>query len=343
MKAIGSFKGEPITDSDSLVDVEVPTPDLAEHDVLVEVKAVSVNPVDTKLRAGAPSQKEPLILGFDAVGIVVKTGSNTTKFSKGDRVWYSGTTKRPGSNEAYQAVDERLVAKAPRSLTDEAAAAMPLTSITAYELLFEKMGANFGQLANPGKTLLIVNGAGGVGSVLSQLAKWAGFTVIATASPANFDWLRANGVDQPIDYHDDLETQVQGLGHHFVDAAVILYDVPSYYDAVTKLVAPGGHIGAIVGTQAKLNMEQLKSKSLSLDWEYMFAKGDFDFRMETQGEALRQIAQLVDNNFVHTTLSRTIDSGLNAKNLREAHQVVEEGHVVGKVVVSGPFNGQVNE
>ena len=335
MHAVGFFEGLPINEERSFIDEKKIVPNLESRDVLVKVKAVSVNPIDTKLRKNSIKRNALRVLGFDAVGEVVDTGKEVEKFKIGDRVFYAGTTTRAGSNQEYQAVDERIVALAPKKLSDEGAAALPLTSLTAYELLFEKFGLIPEEGANKGKKILVINGAGGVGSVLNQLAHWAGLEIYATASPENFEWLEKLGVDHPIDYHDDLKDE---LGVQKVDYIAVLFDITHYLGQIKHMINPFGHVGTIVGIHDALDISDWKNLSVSFDWEYMFAKTDYNYQIETQGQALKVIARLADEGQLKTTLSKVYSDGINAVNLKKATKDVETGHMLGKVVISGPFN-----
>lgn len=320
MHAVGFFEGLPINEERSFIDEKKIVPNLESRDVLVKVKAVSVNPIDTKLRKDSIKRNALRVLGFDAVGEVVDTGKEVEKFKIGDRVFYAGTTTRAGSNQEYQAVDERIVALAPKKLSDEGAAALPLTSLTAYELLFEKFGLIPEEGANKGKKILVINGAGGVGSVLNQLAHWAGLEIYATASPENFEWLEKLGVDHPVDY------------------IAVLFDITHYLGQIKHMINPFGHVGTIVGIHDALDISDWKNLSVSFDWEYMFAKTDYNYQIETQGQALKVIARLADEGQLTTTLSKVYSDGINAVNLKKATKDVETGHMLGKVVISGPFN-----
>ncbi|MGI1808210.1 zinc-binding alcohol dehydrogenase family protein [Pediococcus pentosaceus] len=335
MHAVGFFEGLPINEERSFIDEKKIVPNLESRDVLVKVKAVSVNPIDTKLRKDSIKRNALRVLGFDAVGEVVDTGKEVEKFKIGDRVFYAGTTTRAGSNQEYQAVDERIVALAPKKISDEGAAALPLTSLTAYELLFEKFGLIPEEGANKGKKILVINGAGGVGSVLNQLAHWAGLEIYATASPENFEWLEKLGVDHPIDYHDDLKDE---LGVQKVDYIAVLFDITHYLGQIKHMINPFGHVGTIVGIHDALDISDWKNLSVSFDWEYMFAKTDYNYQIETQGQALKVIARLADEGQLTTTLSKVYSDGINAVNLKKATKDVETGHMLGKVVISGPFN-----
>ncbi|WP_429949940.1 zinc-binding alcohol dehydrogenase family protein [Enterococcus sp. AZ101] len=339
MHVIGFFEGLPIEDSQSFIDEKEGIPDLEPRDLLIKVKAVSVNPVDIKLRQDTLKRNALRVLGFDAVGEVLAIGKEVEKFELGDRVFYAGTTTRAGSNQEYQAVDERIVALAPKTLSDEEAAALPLTSLTAYELLFEKFGLIPEENANQGKSILVINGAGGVGSILNQLAHWAGLTIYATSSPENFEWLKKIGVDYPLDYHKDLRSSFRELGVLDVNHIAVLFDITRYLDQIRYLVKPFGHVGTIVGIHEPINLSEWKNLSVSFDWEYVFAKTDHDYAIETQGQVLGVIADLANKGKLTTTLSKVYSDGINAANLKRATKDVESGHMLGKVVVSGPFNG----
>ncbi|MFD2308076.1 zinc-binding alcohol dehydrogenase family protein [Enterococcus termitis] len=341
IKAVGFYEGLPLEEQASFVDAYSTVPNLEPRDILVKVKAVSINPVDTKLRQTAKKKAELTVLGFDGVGEVVAIGENVEKFSVGDRVFYAGTTKRAGSNQEYQRVDERIVALAPKGLSDEAAAALPLTALTAYELLFEKFALLPKENANRGKTILVINAAGGVGSILTQLAKWAGLTVYGTASLAKFNWLEEHGVDHSIDYHQDIKEALAKIGVTSVDYSAVLFDVRPYFDLLVELLAPFGHLGTIVGLDSPIDIACLKDKSISFDWEYMFAKTDYAYRLESQGEILALVAKLMDQGKLTSTLSKSYKEGINAVSLKQATAEVESGHMQGKVVVSGPFNGSI--
>ncbi|EUJ28518.1 NADPH:quinone reductase related Zn-dependent oxidoreductase [Listeria floridensis FSL S10-1187] len=338
MQAVGFYEGLPIDDPESFIDLEKEIPVPGEHDILVKVKAVSVNPVDTKLRQGTEKSSAFRVLGFDATGEVVATGERVSKFKVGDRVFYAGTTTRDGSNQEYQVVDERIAAHAPAKLSDEEAAALPLTSLTAYELLFDKFGLIPEKNANKGKRILVINGAGGVGSVLNQLANWAGLEIFATSSPKTFDWLQKVGVDHPIDYHDDLAASLEKAGAKQVHYIAVLFDITRYFDQIQNLIEPFGHVGTIVGIREPLDLSAWKNLSVSFDWEYMFAKTDHDYQIETQGNALALIAKLADDGVLDTTLSKVYTEGIRADTLKQATRDVETGHMLGKVVISGPFN-----
>ncbi|MTD42046.1 zinc-binding alcohol dehydrogenase family protein [Erwinia sp. CPCC 100877] len=338
MKAVGFYEGLPIDNEKSFVDAWQPIPEPKARELLVKVKAVSVNPVDTKLRQTTKKQAALRVLGFDGVGEVVALGNEVENFKLGDRVFYAGTTTKAGSNQEIHLVDERIAALAPANLTDAQAAALPLTALTAYELLFEKFGLVPKENANAGKTILIINGAGGVGSILSQLAHWAGLEIFATSSPKNFHWLQKNSVDYPVDYHQEIKPQIENKNVQYLDYIAVLFDIHSYLELSAELIKPFGHVGTIVETEKALDMNGLKNKAVSFDWEYMFAKTDYNYRVATQGEILQKIAELVELGKLKSTLNTHYTDGINAKNLKAATAQVETGREHGKTVISGPFN-----
>lgn len=337
MKAVALTRYLPIDDPGSLLDVEldVPTPDA--HDLLVRVEAVSVNPVDTKVRAPKPQvEAQPRVLGYDAAGVVEAVGSDVIDFQPGDAVYYAGDITRPGSNAQFQRVDARLAAHKPASLDFAQAAALPLTAITAWELLFQRMPYAFDG-GGEGNSLLVIAGAGGVGSIAIQLAKLAGFTVIATASRVQtVEWCKALGADHVIDHRQPLAPQLQSLGFDSVDAAINLADTDRYWDALGELLAPQGHIGLIVEPSGALKIgDPYKAKCIGIHWEMMFARPRFRTAdMAEQGRILARVAELVDAGRLRGTLTDTL-SPIDAANLREAHRRLESGRTVGKLVLSG--------
>ncbi|GAB6092156.1 zinc-binding alcohol dehydrogenase family protein [Furfurilactobacillus curtus] len=341
MKIIESFATSTIGDAKAMVDATKSVGEIGANDVLVQVKAVSVNPVDTKLRQGLTDETAPKILGYDATGIVLQAGANVTNVAVNDRVYYAGTKSRDGANAEQQVVDARLVAQAPTTLTDAQAAALPLTSLTAAEVLFEKIGFTAKANANQDQKLLIINGAGGVGSMAIQLAAWAGVQVTATASRAEtIDWVKHLGATQVFNHREPLQPQAQAAGIEFFDAILILFNTDAYFETAAQLIKPFGHIASIVGNQRPLALGQIKNKAASFDWEYMFAKSDYQVDLASQGRWLEKIANLMDEHVLKTTLTKAITTGINAQNLRAAHQLVEANQMVGKIVVTGPFNGE---
>ncbi|MFD1671343.1 zinc-binding alcohol dehydrogenase family protein [Agrilactobacillus yilanensis] len=321
-----------------LQDVEINMPILEAHDVLVEVAAVSVNPVDYKRRQGGNHVGE--VLGYDAVGTVAALGEKVSNLAVGQRVYYAGDASWQGTFAEYHAVDQRLVALAPQSLDDAQVAAMPLTGLTAMEILHDKLGNKLVAGVAEGKSLLIINGAGGVGSVLTQLAHWLGYTVIATASPKNHSWLREHGVDFPVDYHDDIEAEIHALGIKYVDTIVNLFNAGSYVDESIALVRPFGHIVNINRAGTTFPTDQLQAKSVSLDWELMFTKSQYGYDMSSQGALLRTLAAFLDQGTVKSTTTAQFNGGITAANVDKAHALLSSNQTVGKIVVTqGVANG----
>lgn len=316
------------------IEITQPMPQPGEHDLLVEVKAVSVNPVDTKVHAGLSKNglQAPRILGWDASGIVKVVGASVTQFKAGDEVWYAGDITRPGSNTTHQLIDARIVGHKPQSLDWAAAAALPLTALTAWEGLFERLHI---QDAGSDKTLLIIGGAGGVGSLAIPFAKHnSQIKVIATASREDSaQWCRDRGADLVVNYRD-LKGELAKHDIKFVDYIFILNDTDGHWDAVSELIAPQGHICTIVENDHPLDQSKLKSKSAALHWEFMYTRSMYQTAdMARQGEILNEVAKLVDAGVVESSLSETLHS-LSVESITEAHRKVLDGHMRGKVVVA---------
>lgn len=337
MKAVALTHYLPIDDPRALIDVELPRPAAGGRDLLVRVEAVSVNPVDTKVRAPKPQvESEPRVLGYDAAGIVDAIGESVTGFNVGDRVYYAGDITRPGSNAEYQLVDARIAGHAPKSMDLADAAALPLTAITAWELLFQRMPFD-SEDGGKGKSLLIIAGAGGVGSIAIQLAKRAGFTVIATASrPETSQWCRAMGAHHAIDHHQPLPAQLQTLGFADVDAVLNFADTDHYWETVGEILAPQGHVGLIVEPSGALRIgDPYKSKCIGIHWELMFTRSRYKTAdMGEQGKILNRVAALIDAGELRGTLTEKL-SPISASTLREAHRRLESGKTIGKLVLSG--------
>lgn len=335
MNAIGYKEYLPISDQNSLFDFETEKPQLKEHDLLVKVEATSVNPVDIFTRKG---QKDvllnPKVIGYDAYGTVMEVGSKTDLFNVGDKVFYAGAYDRPGSNSEYQAVDERIVGHAPNKLSIEESAAMPLTALTAWESLFEQMNININDENNSNKSILIINGAGGVGSIATQLAHFAGLKVIATAgNDSTKEWELNHGVDFVVDYHNDLEKQIHDLGYDYVDYILELVNLDYYWSTITNLIAPFGKIVSTTGSGSDLDFSYLKNKMVSFGWEWMYTKSWFQSaKMITQHQILDEVSSLLDDGKIKSTLTKTFKP-INAKNLRQATELVENNHMIGKVVI----------
>ncbi|HJR72358.1 MAG TPA: zinc-binding alcohol dehydrogenase family protein [Luteimonas sp.] len=338
MKAVALTRYLPIDDPQSLIDVELPKPDApAGHDLLVRVEAVSVNPVDTKVRSPKPQvETHPKVLGYDAAGVVEAVGESVTRFKPGDAVYYAGDITRPGSDAQFQLVDERLVGAKPDSLDFAQAAALPLTAITAWELLFQRMPFD-AENGGSGKSLLVIAGAGGVGSIAIQLARRAGFTVIATASrPETVEWCKAMGAHHVVDHRQPLAAQLAALGFVTVDAAINLANTDRYWDALGELLAPQGHVGLIVEPSGALKIgDPYKAKCIGIHWEMMFARPRFKTPdQDEQGRILGRVAALIDAGELRGTHTETLGK-IDAANLREAHRRLESGSAIGKLTLAG--------
>jgi zinc-binding alcohol dehydrogenase family protein len=334
MKAIGYRDTLPITDPQSLEDVELPAPTPRPRDLLVRVSAVSVNPVDTKIRrARKPADGNVEVLGWDAVGRVEAVGNEVSKFKVGDRVYYAGAINRPGTNSELHVVDERIVARAPQSLDDAAAAALPLTSITAYELLFDRLRVP--KNGGDGQTLLIVGGAGGVGSMLIQLARQlTKLEIIATASrPETRQWCLDLGAHAVIDHREPLSSALKAAGIGQVDFVAALTQTGHHFEQIVESLKPQGALAVI--DDDPFDVMKLKMKSISLHWELMFTRSLFETPdMGEQGRLLAEVAELVDGGRIRTTVNHHLGT-INAENLRRAHALIESGKAQGKVVLAG--------
>lgn len=336
MKAVGLKEYLPIEDENSLRDLEIPKPTATGKDLLVKVKAISVNPVDTKVRAPQDKvESEPRILGWDGAGVVAEVGDEVTEFQPGDEVYYAGDITRPGSNSEFQLVDERIVGRKPQNLDFAHAAAFPLTSITAWEALFERLNLDK-KGADAGKSILIINGAGGVGSIAIQLAKkLAQLNVIATASrPETIAWCQKLGADQVVNHRHNLAEEIEQVGYQNVDYILCLNDTDGHWQAMTKAIKPQGMICSIVGNKQPLEMNTLKSKSAGLVWEFMFTRSMYHTEdIAEQGSLLNEISQLIDNNTLMSTCNDVVKP-INALNLRNVHQRLEKGRTIGKIVLA---------
>jgi zinc-binding alcohol dehydrogenase family protein len=335
MKAIGYHHNLPVDQPRALEDLDLPAPLPGPRDLLVRVNAVSVNPVDTKVRKNtAPPAGQAKVLGWDAVGVVEGVGADVTGFQAGDRVFYAGSITRPGANSALHVVDERIVAKAPTSLDDGQAAALPLTAITAWELLFDRLRVPHG--GGAGRSILIVGGAGGVGSILIQLARQlTQLKVIATASrPETRAWCLELGAHAVIDHSQPLAQALKDGGHGEVDVVAALTQTGRHYAQIIDSLKPQGAIG-VIDDMAGLDVMALKQKALSLHWELMFTRSMFDTPdMAEQGKLLAQVATLVDAGRLRTTAGAHFGA-INAANLLKAHAFIESGKAQGKVVLEG--------
>jgi zinc-binding alcohol dehydrogenase family protein len=336
MKAVGYRKSLPIDDAEALADVDIDRPEPKDHDLRVAVRAVSVNPVDTKVRRrAAPPAGGVKVLGYDAAGVVDAVGPQVTLFKPGDEVFYAGSIVRPGTNAEFHLVDERIVGHKPKSLSFTQAAAMPLTTITAWELLFDRLEVRPGKTHEP-RALLVIGGAGGVGSMLIQLAsRLTGLTVIATASrPETREWCLKLGAHHVVDHSKALSDELKAIGHPQVALIAGLTGTEQHYPAIVEIIAPQGKF-ALIDDPASLDATKLKSKSASLHWEAMFTRSTFGTPdMVAQHRLLNEVAALVDAGVIVTTLAEEL-SPINAANLRRAHALVESGRSRGKVVVAG--------
>ena len=334
MKAIAITRAaENGSNLDALQDITLPRPQAGGHDILVEVNAISVNPVDTKVRAGYAGG-EPRVLGWDAVGKVVEVGEAVTLFQPGDEVWYAGSLTRPGSNSEYQLVDERIAALKPKSVDNAAAAALPLTAITAWEMLFDRLGIK--ENGSENDVLLIVGAAGGVGSILTQLArKLTKATVIGTASrPESQKWATELGAHYVIDHSKPLTEELTRIGIKQVTHVASLTNTEQHYGQLIEALIPQGKF-ALIDDPDALDVRALKAKSISLHWEFMFTRSMFETHdISAQHQLLTRVAQLIDNNTIHTTLGEHFGA-ITAVNLQKAHAQIETGRSVGKIVLEG--------
>lgn len=334
MKAVALTHYLPIEDPSSFLDVELPAPVAAGRDLLVAVQAVAVNPVDTKVRAPKDEvEDEPRVLGWDASGVVESVGADVALFAPGDEVYYAGDLTRPGSNAELQLVDERIVGRKPATLGHAEAAAMPLTTITAYESFFERLGIDRDG-ASAGESILIIGAAGGVGSIGIQLAKHAGLTVIATASrPETVSWVTELGADHVVNHRKPMVSQVRDLGFSNVDHVAIFNDM-SHWETAVELIRPQGAIVSIDGTDLPMPMGGLKQKAASLRWELMFTRSMFETPdMIEQHNLLNFVADEIDAGRIRTTAAEVL-SPINAANMRIAHARIEAGTAKGKIVLA---------
>lgn len=340
MKAVGYTQSLAINQHNALIDIELAQPVASERDVLVKVKAIAVNPVDTKIRNNvAPVNGEHKVLGWDGVGEIVAMGNDASEFTLGDEVYYAGALNRQGCNAQYQLVDERIIALKPKSLTNAQAAALPLTTITAWEMLFDHLTIKQQSTASTEKsneTVLVVGAAGGVGSILIQILKAiTGATIIATASrPSSKDWVKTLGAHYVIDHSQPLAAQIEALDIGQVTHVASLNGTDSYFESYTELLAPFGKIALIDGPAA-LDITKLKVKSLSLHYVFMFTRSMFQTAdMQEQGRLLSQMSDLVDQGLIQSTLGKHLGI-INANNLKAAHTELEAGTAIGKIVLEG--------
>ena len=336
MKAVGYKKSLPIEDQDSLIDFETAKPEAKGREIRVAVKAISANPVDYKVRKrAAPPEGETKILGYDAAGVVDAVGPEVTLFKPGDEVFYAGSILRQGTNSEFHLVDERITGLKPKNLSFAQAAALPLTSITAWELLFDRLGAVPGKSVDP-RTLLITGGAGGVGSILIQLARrLTGLTVVATATrPESQKWCLDLGAHAVIDHGRPMKEQIEKLKLPPVALVASLTFTDQHYKAIAELMAPQGRFG-LIDDPPEFNMSTFKGKAISVHWESMFTRSSFQTPdMIAQHNLLNDVADLIDKGVLRTTLDQTFGT-INAANLRRAHALLESGKSRGKIVLEG--------
>jgi len=333
MKAVGYQKSYPVDHPQALVDIDLPEPVATGRDLLVEVRAVSVNPVDTKVRRGMLSQEgEWRVLGWDAAGVVRATGPDVSLFKPGDHVWYAGSIVRPGSNSELHLVDERIVGKMPKTLDFPAAAALPLTSLTAWEMLFDRLEIKPGA---SGKAILIIGAAGGVGSIMVQLARQlTDLTIIGTASREETkNWVKEMGAHHVIDHHASFAEQLGALNIQ-PDYVVSLTHSDQHLKQIVEVIKPQGKFG-LIDDPDSLDVKLLKRKSLSLHWELMFTRALFTTEdIAQQHSILNIVSNMVDDGKLRTTITESYGT-INAENLKRAHALIESGKACGKIVLAG--------
>ncbi|WP_018687611.1 zinc-binding alcohol dehydrogenase family protein [Ahrensia kielensis] len=336
MKVIGYYESLPIVDDKALVELEMDKPQPTGRDLLVRVKAVSVNPVDFKIRGRKQSKNDvPVVLGWDAVGEVVETGSDVTLFQPGDEVWYAGAINRQGTNSEFHLVDERIVGTKPKSVTDAEAAALPLTTLTAHEMLFDRLRVN-DPVPGAAPAVLIIGGAGGVGSIAIQLLRaLTDLKVIATASrPETMDWVKDLGAHHVIDHSKPLAAQIEALGIGQPGFVFSTNYSGSYAAQVGELIAPQGRFGLIDDPES-FDIMPFKGKAVSIHWEMMFTRSLFETDdMQRQGDILNEVAALLDDGKIRSTATETLGI-INAENLKRAHAILESGKARGKLVLEG--------
>lgn len=333
MKAIGYTQTGPIDGAGALALVDTDRPTLGARDLLVAVKGISVNPVDVKVRSARAPVGKIGVLGFDAAGTVVEVGSDVVDYAIGDEVFYAGDVTRDGTNSEFHAVDERIVGKKPESLDFVESAGLPLTSITAWEMLFDSFRLVEG--GGKGKTLLVIGGAGGVGSILIQLAKaLTDLVVVATASrPETESWVRKMGADHVINHRDGLAAQTKELGLT-PDYVAALTATDQHWAAIVDLIAPRGHV-ALIDDPENLNISLGKQKALTISWEFMFTRSMFETGdITVQRDLLNRVSQMIDAGTLHSTVTERADT-LTVDTLSEAHKLQESGRVIGKQVLPG--------
>jgi zinc-binding alcohol dehydrogenase family protein len=337
MKAVALTRYLPIGDPQSLIDVELDAPVPGPRDLLVRVKAIAVNPLDTKIRGSKKAEEaRPRVLGWDAAGVVEAVGGAVSLFKPGDEVYYAGSITRPGANSELHAVDERIVGHKPKSLDYAQAAALPLTTITAWEGLFDRLGISSSG-GHAARSVLILGGAGGVGSIAIQLAKQVGRQlVLATASrPSSAQWCKELGADHVLDHTGGLAAQLRAQGLKWVDAVLCCNSLDAHFPDIVEMLAPQGKVCSIVEHQGELALNLLRPKCGTFVWEAMFARSNYETPdMIEQHRLLTEAARLIDAGVLKTTLGEVLGT-INAGNLKRAHAMLEGGHTMGKLVLAG--------
>ena len=331
MKAIVSKSGSQAQDTGAFISDEQPIPEPGPRDLLVRVIAIGMNPVDTKVRQRSENDA---VLGWDAYGIVEKTGGDVSGFKAGDKIFYAGDITRPGCNSEYHLVDHRIAALAPENISPEDAAAMPLTSITAWEALFDRMGFVPEANANSGESILIIGGAGGVGSVAIQLARWAGLRVFATASrPETVDWCKKLGAEMILNHRKSLHEELKATGTDSVDTIFCTTQMERHWQSMAECIRPQGHIVLIDDPVESVDITVFKFKSVTISWEFMYTRSTFETDdMPEQGKLLSIVAGLLDDGTLMTTRQKTL-TGLTPENIQTMHIKQESGTMIGKQVL----------
>lgn len=341
MRAVGFFEPSPLCAKKALIDLDIQEPHPGPRDLKVAVRAVSINPVDTFMRRQfTPTPGAPKVLGYDAAGIVEAVGTDVSLFKPGDEVFYAGDMTRAGSNATFQLVDERIVGPKPKTLSFLEAAAMPLTSIAAWELLFDRLGVGYGSKSIPG-VLLIINGAGGVGSMLTQLARQlTGLCIVATASrPETMAWCRKMGAHHVINHHEPIDLELLRIGIGQVDFIASLTGSDRQMPAIVNAIAPQGRF-ALIDDPKVLDITPFKLKSVSVHWESMFTRTMFHTPdMIAQHRLLASVADLVDAGVLRTTLTTSLGP-MSASTLARGHSLAESGRTIGKIVLGAFCDGE---
>lgn len=334
MRAIGLYKYLPITEKESLFEEQIEKPKAEGRKMVVKVEAISVNPVDTKLRSPKAKVETKLrVLGGDVAGVVTEVTNEIKNFKVGDKVFYSGNVLGVGANSEFHLIDERLIGKKPGNLSMEDAAGFPLVSLTAYESLFERLLISSG---DAGKTILIIAGSGGVGSVAIQLAKKiAGLKVVASASrPETVEWCKEMGADFVIDHTKELKPQIEALGFKYMDYILCLNNTEGYFNQMSEIIAPFGKINSIVEVKGSVEIGRLFLKCATFSFEFMSAAPEFKINMEKQGEILNEIAKLIESGILKNIVTTRLGK-ISVENLKKAHAIVESGKTIGKVTLAG--------